>query len=172
MKTWPEAIRDGALSGSMASFATTVVLSRCGKRENGSPYSATNAISHWFWGDHAAQKDGPSARYTFLGYAIHHASATLWAVLYEKWFGRNAQQKAIIPAVAGGVAVAALACFVDYKVTPRRLHPGYEMRLSTRSLFFIYATFGLTLALRGLIADRRHTHKGKAARRDCSKSNI
>jgi hypothetical protein len=90
-----------------------------------------------------------------LGYAIHHASATLWAVLYEKWFERNAQQKAIIPAVAGGTAVAALACFVDYKVTPRRLHPGYEMRLSTRSLLLVYGVFGVALALRGLASANR-----------------
>jgi hypothetical protein len=155
MKTWSEAVYDGAVSGSIASIATTVVLSGRGQRENCSPYAPTNAISHWFWGDRAAQKDGPSARYTLLGYAIHHASASLWAALYEKWFGEKAEQKAIIPAAAGGVAVAALACFVDYKITPKRLHPGFELRLSTRSLFLVYGVFGLTLMLRGLASENR-----------------
>lgn len=155
MKTWAEALRHGAISGSMASIVTTAVLSRRGKRENGTPYGSTNAISHWVWGDSAARQNQPSARYTLPGFAIHHASSTLWAVVYEKWFGDKAEEKSIVPALAGGAAVAALACFVDYKVTPRRLHPGYEMRLSTRSLFFLYGTFGITLALRGLISGMR-----------------
>ena len=154
MKSWPQAIRDGAISGGIASILTTVVLGRRGDRENGTPFGATNAISHWFWGDGATHQDGPSVRYTLLGYAIHHASATFWAALYEKWFGERADEKALIPALAGGAAVATISCLVDYKVTPRRLHPGYEMRLSTRSLFLVYGTFGVALALRGLAFGR------------------
>jgi hypothetical protein len=150
MKTWPEAVCDGMISGGITSISTTIVLGCCGQHENGSPYSSTNAISHWVWGDDAARKDGPSTRYTFLGYAIHHASAVFWAIFYEKWFGKTAERQAVVPAVAGGAAVAALACFVDYKVTPKRLHPGYEKRLSKRSLFLVYAVFGLTVGLRAL----------------------
>jgi hypothetical protein len=155
MKTWPEALRDGAVSGSIASVLTTAVLSGCGIRENGTPFAPTNAISHWLWGDHATYQDHPSARYTLPGYVIHHASATLWGVLYEKWFGNSADEKAIIPAVAAGATVAGLACFVDYNLTPRRLRPGYEKRLSTQSLFILYGTFGIALAMRGLISGRR-----------------
>lgn len=154
MKTWPEAIRDGAVSGSVASVLSTAVLVARGEREDGTPYGPTNAISHWFWGDSAAQHDEPSARHTALGYAIHHASSTLWAVLYEKWFGDKADRGEILPAAAGGAAVAGLACFVDYKLTPHRLQPGFEQRLSTYSLFFVYASFGAALALRGLAASR------------------
>jgi drug/metabolite transporter (DMT)-like permease len=152
MKTWREALRDGMLSGSVASLVSTVVLSQRGERENGTPYAPTNAISHWIWGERAARRDGPSARYTAVGYAIHHASSTLWAVIYEKWFGDRAERGEIVPALASGAAVAALACFVDYNLTPRRLQPGFEKRLSTPSLFFVYATFGAGLVLRGLTA--------------------
>ncbi|OGB27042.1 MAG: hypothetical protein A3I66_22480 [Burkholderiales bacterium RIFCSPLOWO2_02_FULL_57_36] len=159
MKTWPDAVRHGAISGSVASILSTAVLSRRGIQENGTPYAPTNAISHWIWGDRAVRQDHPSARYTLPGYAIHHASATLWAVLYEKWFGDKADEKSIIPAVAGGAAVAALACFVDYKVAPRRLHPGFEMRLSRPSLFLFYGTFGIALALRGLISGRHRARQ-------------
>ena len=48
--------------------------------------------------------------------------------------------------------MAALACFVDYKMTPERLQPGFEKRLSTPSLFMVYASFGAALVLRGLAA--------------------
>ena len=159
MKTWPEAIRDGAISGSVASVLSTAVLGARGERENNSPYAPTNAISHWFWGDRAARHDEPSGRYTAVGYAIHHASATLWAVLYEKWFGGKAERGEILPAVTGAAAVAGLACFVDYKLTPHRLQPGFEKRLSTPSLFLVYASFGAALALRGLAASMKGRHR-------------
>jgi hypothetical protein len=155
MKSWPEAIRDGALSGSVASVLSTAVLGVRGEKEDDTPFGPTNAISHWFWGERAARHDEPSARYTALGYAIHHASATLWAVLYEKWFGDKAERGEILPAIAGGAAVAGLACFVDYQLTPKRLQPGFEKRLSTPSLFLVYASFGAALALRGIAASRK-----------------
>jgi len=155
MKTWPQALRDGAVSGSVASILSTAVLGMRGQQETGTPFAPTNAVSHWFYGDRAARHDEPSARYTAVGYAIHHASATLWAVLYEKWFGERAERRELLPAVAGGAAVAALACFVDYKMTPERLQPGFEKRLSTPSLFMVYASFAAALALRGLAASRR-----------------
>lgn len=155
MKTWAQAIRDGAVSGSVASVLSTVALGERGQQENGSPYAPTNAISHWFWGDRAARHDEPSARYTAVGYAIHHASSTLWAVVYEKWFGEKGERREILPTLAGGAAVAALACFVDYKMTPRRLQPGFEKRLSTPALFLVYASFGAGLTLRGLAASRK-----------------
>ena len=155
MKSWPEALRDGAVSGSAASVLSTAVLAARGEKEEDTPYGPTNAVSHWFWGDRAARQDEPSARYTGLGYAIHHASATLWAVLYEKWFGEKAERGEIVPAVAGAAAVAGLACFVDYQLTPQRLQPGFEKRLSTPSLFLVYASFGAALALRGLAASRK-----------------
>lgn len=155
MKTWPEAMHDGAVSGSVASVLSTAVLSAASERENNTPYASSNAISHWFWGGRAQRQDKPSARYTAVGYAIHHASSTLWAILYEKWFGDMADRKKIGPALAAGAAVAGLACFVDYKLAPQRLRPGFEKRLSTPSLFLVYASFGAALALRGLATPRR-----------------
>jgi hypothetical protein len=154
MKSWSKALRDGAISGSLASVASTAVLSARGKKESATPYGPTNAISHWLWGERAARRDGLSMRYTVLGYGIHHASATLWAVVYEKLLGDKPEGKAVAPALAGGLATAALACFVDYKMTPQRLQPGFEKRLSSRSLVMVYGAFGLALAVRGLASSR------------------
>jgi hypothetical protein len=155
MKPWAQALRDGAASGSLASITSTAVLGACGERENGTPYAPTNAISHWFWGDRAIRRDGPSARYTLAGYAIHHASSILWATVYERYIGRKAERGEVLPAVVGGLAVAGLACFVDYKLTPYRLQPGFEQRLSTPSMALVYGSFGLALALHGLAGARR-----------------
>lgn len=154
MKTWREAIHDGAISGSYASGVSTAALGITSKKETGSHFAATNAISHWLWGEKAAHQDSMSARYTLLGYTIHHASACLWATVYEKVFGREAEKKQYNNAMLGGLAVAGLACFVDYKLTPERLKPGYEKRLSKKSLTFVYAAFGLALAIRGLASSK------------------
>jgi hypothetical protein len=53
------------------------------------------------------------------------------------------------------VAVAALAYFVDYRLTPRRLTPGYERRLSGRALLAVYASLAAGLALGGLLQAAR-----------------
>lgn len=157
MKPWSEAVKDGVISGAATSALSTVALAARGKQESGSSYGPTNAVSHWFWGDEAARHDEPSVRYTLVGYTIHHAAATLWATIYERWFGRTAERGDVVPALAGGAAVAALACFVDYKMTPHRLQPGYEMRLSKRSLLIVYGAFGVGLALRGLVRSQRRS---------------
>lgn len=155
MKTWRQARRDGAVSGSIASLLSTAALAVCGKRETGSPFAPTNAISHWIWGDRAAAHDEASKRHTLVGYAIHHAASTLWAVLYEKWFGELAQKNPIGAAVVGAAAVSGLACFVDYRMTPQRLRPGYEMRLSRNALFWVYAGVGMGFLLSSALDTRK-----------------
>lgn len=157
MKTWGQAWKDGLVSGAIGSLASTVALSVAGQKEIGSVLGPINVISRWLWGDRTAHHHEASLRYTATGYAIHHASATLWAIVHEKLFEKPEQS---LPArIAGGLGVAAMACFADYKLTPYRLHPGYEKHLSARSLALVYASFGLALAARGALArhrDQRH----------------
>jgi hypothetical protein len=155
MKTWKQALSDGAISGSIASLLSTAVLAVRGTRETGSPFAPTNAISHWLWGDHAASHDEANKRHTLVGYAIHHGASTLWGVLYEKWFGDLVQKKGAVPAALGAAAAAGLACFVDYQMTPRRLRPGYEMRLSRSSIFWVYAGVGTGFLLSSFLDTRK-----------------
>jgi hypothetical protein len=44
-------------------------------------------MEHWI---KALRRDAPSARYTLPGYLIHHASATFWAVLFERGLAAGA----------------------------------------------------------------------------------
>jgi hypothetical protein len=147
MNSWKKAIKYGAVSGATASVVSTIALVLCGKRETGSAYAPTNAISHWLWGDKAATHKEPNPRYTLPGYLIHHASSTFWAVLLEKCFGEHINRDTPLNTLKVAATTSAVACFVDYKLTPRRLEPGYEMHLSKPSLFAVYAAFGLGLAL-------------------------
>ena len=159
-KTWSEAIRNAAISGSVASLTSTAVLAARSASENGTPFAATNAISHCLWGKRALREDNLSAHYTLVGYGIHHASAILWAAIYEKLFGARADDGQTASALTGGAAVAALAYAVDYTLTPQRLRPGYEERLSKPSLLLAYGALGLSFALRGLISHERRHRQG------------
>ena len=58
-------------------------------------------------------------------------------------------------AAAGAVTAAAVACFVDYRLTPRRLTPGFEHRLSSKALLAVYACFAVGLAIGSMAAARR-----------------
>ena len=147
-------MRRGLFSGSSASLLSTLALAAMGKRETGSLVAPTNAVSHWLWGDEAARHNAPSLRYTLVGYVIHHASATFWAVLFERLMGGRLDKKDLPTTLAASAAASAVACFTDYQLTPRRLHPGYEKRLSTPSLALVYGAFALGLAA-GAMASRR-----------------
>jgi hypothetical protein len=154
MENWKTALQRGAVGGAASSLASTAALALLGKDEAGSAYAPTNAISHWIWGEKAALHDAPSLRYTVPGYVIHHASATFWSVLFERLCGRLLDRRQ--PATTLGVATAAsaVACFVDYQLTPQRLRPGYEKRLSRPALALVYGAFGAGLAAGAMLSRR------------------
>lgn len=152
MKTWQEAWKGGLISGAIGSLVSTAALSAAGQKEIGSTLGPINVISRWLWGDRTAHHHEASLRYTATGYAIHHASATLWAIVYEKLCEKPHQS--LQARIGGGLGVAAMACLTDYKLTPYRLQPGYEKHLSASSLALVYASFGLALAARGALARR------------------
>lgn len=148
------ALRTGLIAGAFASVASTIALSFFGRREAGSSSAPTNAISHWVWNRRALFRKSPSLRHTVLGYAIHHGSATFWAVLYA-WLHANRRPAQSVPAALSGAGVAAAtACAVDYLATPRRLRPGFEHHLSRTAMAAVYASFAVGLALGCAVANR------------------
>ena len=155
MEDWKTAIERGAVSGATSSLLSTAALALLGKGEANSSYAPTNAISHWIWGDKAARHDGPSVRYTVPGYLIHHASSMFWSVLFERFLGEVLDRRKLGPTLAAAAATSAVACFTDYNLTPRRLTPGFEKRLSRPSLAVVYASFGLGLAAGAMLCRRR-----------------
>jgi hypothetical protein len=156
MENWNTALQRGLISGTASSILSTAALAALGKKEAGSPFAPTNAVSHWIYGDKAAHRDGLSLRYTVPGYLIHHASATFWSILFERFLGGVLDRKNPAGTLAAAAATSAFAAFTDYKLTPKRLHPGYEKRLSRQSLAVVYGGFALGLAL-GAVLSRRET---------------
>lgn len=140
-------------SGSLASLASAAVLAWCGQREAGSPFAAINAPAHWLWGRESLHRDGPSLRHTLTGAAVHHGSSLFWALFYE-WLQARRDSPSPATVVADAAATTAVAAMVDLKLTPQRLTPGFERRLSRSSLAGVYVAFAAGLAL-AVLARRR-----------------
>ncbi|HYF21317.1 MAG TPA: hypothetical protein VEA40_25870 [Ramlibacter sp.] len=152
---WHAAFREAAVSGSVASLFSAVVLALAGQRETPTPAAPLNATSQWLWGRQARFVDQADGRHTVAGYLIHHGAACFWAALHARALdGRPAFDRPG-PAIAAAAGTAALAAFVDYNLTPDRFTPGFEHRLSRPALAATYAAFAVGLAVGSLAMRRR-----------------
>ncbi|HYE91230.1 MAG TPA: hypothetical protein VEA38_09430 [Terriglobales bacterium] len=140
-------------AGAAAAAASTLALAWTGRRELGSAATPMNGPSQWVWGRAAPYQDGADVKHTATGTVIHHAAAMIWGVLFEVL--RRRAPRDVPGTVAAAVTTAAIANVVDFKLTPERLTPGFEKRLSRPALFEVYAAFAAGLALAGLVALRR-----------------
>lgn len=152
--TWEQALREGAVSGSIAAALSGAFLAWRGSRR-GEPAAPVNAVSHWFWGDRALRQDEASPAYTLAGYVTHHCASIFWAVLHARLWAMRPEARRPLPALAGAAAASSVACFVDYQLTPQRLTPGYEHRLDKKELAGVYVVFGLGLAIGTLLLRNR-----------------
>ncbi|HVJ28688.1 MAG TPA: hypothetical protein VNA66_00140 [Gammaproteobacteria bacterium] len=137
------------MAGSLAGLATTATLALRGAREIGSPAAPINATSHVLWGDEAATADGVDVKHTLPGLLINGGAGVFWALARELLSDRLPRRDRAT-AVATGIAVAGLAYVVDYHLIPRRLTPGWELRLSRRSVALGFVALGVSLAIAGL----------------------
>lgn len=137
-------LRDALVSGSVASVVSTLALALRGSRDVDDAATPMNGPSQWIWGRHAPYKNGFSLRHTVVGYGIHHAASLFWAVLYELLCAGKAGVRCA-PATAAAIT-SVTANVVDFQLTPQRLRPGFEKRLSSRSLLLVYGAFALGLA--------------------------
>ena len=149
VNTAQRAIKDGLLAAAFSGGSMAVR----GKMDTGSAVAPVNAPSQWVHGQEAVHREDVTASHTLVGAAIHTASAMLWAGLYEGLQARR-ERRTVTGALVDAAGVAALAAVVDLKLVPERLTPGFQHRMTNRSLWMVYGSFALGLALGGL--QRRH----------------
>ena len=157
MNAWKQSARQALASGAAASLLSAAVLAIAGKIENRAPAGPLNGPSQWIFGRQAAYRREPSWRHTLTGMLIHHVTATGWALLHERVFGRDKHLQPVPERLKRGAVTAATACFVDYRLTPKRLQPGFEAQLSKKSLFVVYAAVAAGLAVSEMALRRRRT---------------
>ena len=146
-------IRRALLSGTLAAGAVTLAASFAARRATGSAAAALNATSHFLWGERAGRQDDYSLKYTATGLAANYGASVFWALFYELLAQGRPRSRA--RALRDGALVSAAAYVVDYHVVPRRLTPGFEMRIAPKALALVYAALGLGLSARDLLSSGR-----------------
>lgn len=159
MHTISNSLKRAATSGTVAGLATALVAGMAGRRETGSYAAPLNATSHIVWGDQAAMRNSPSLKFTLTGFLLNHASAILWAAVHDRFFGppRSAyasRRDWLLRPLIGSAVVTAGAYLTDYYLVPKRLTPGFEKRLSGKSMAAIYGFLALGLAAGSLLASK------------------
>lgn len=156
MDRWKELAGEAALGGTLGSVLSMAVLAWAGGRQTRTFAAPINATSQWLWGTSEAQAaNQPDQRHTVTGYLVHHGAATFWAALHAAALGRRDVFCQPGPAMAAAAGTAALAAFVDLKLTPERFTPGFQHRVSRAALFATYAAFAVGLAVGSAVVRRR-----------------
>jgi hypothetical protein len=166
MKNWRAASKDSVIPGLLSGAAVVVTAAALGRRDSGSAAAPINATSHIVAGEQAADIEQLTLRNTGTGLALGVASTVFWAAVYQKLFGHAAERRGAPGALAAGAATAAIAYVTDYHVVPKRLTPGYEKRLSGKSLLTVYGALALGLAGGALLQRKRVARTGWVSRTD------
>lgn len=154
MKTWQQALTASTLPGAIAGIGTLATVALRGARDTGSALAPINATSHVIWGPAAGQVERPTLRHTLPGAVINLGSGLWWALVFQKLFGAATERRGLPAALLGGVATAGLAYLLDYRLLPRRLSPGWEQRITGRSLRLSLGVMGLAIGLASLLNRR------------------
>lgn len=148
-------VKQAVMSGTLSSILSIVMLAVRGKRDAGTAVGPLNAPSHWLFGKEALRADGLSWRHTLTGLVIHQASSMLWGLMYDQIFRKKNKRNGVGGLAAGAIGLTAAAALVDLKMVPSRLTPGFEHRLSRKSLVLTYGAFAAGLAITGILLSRR-----------------
>ena len=138
---------------------TTAAVALCGVSELRNAAAPLNAISHIVWGEEATRRDAVSVKHTLVGTVLNAAAMCAWSAFHQILFRPHRRRPTVVGALARGTATAGIAYVVDYHVVPKRLTPGFEERLSGRSLFAIYAALAASLAIGEGLAGRSATQE-------------
>jgi len=139
------------LTSAVTSAATTTALFLLSSKDTGHPAAALNATSHIVWGDKATKYDDWDVPHTLLGGLLNAGAMGFWSAVQSLL----PEPRTAFGAVRNATVVTAVAYVTDYYLVPKRLTPGFEQRLSPRSLFGAYAVLAAALAVSAFALRRR-----------------
>lgn len=157
MKPRTSIVTSAIVSGTVSALLSTAVLAALSARRGRSAEQPLNATSHWLHGDGTASSPGVDVQRSGIGFATHHVSSIFWALLFEMLRRRQSRESDRFAASARcALATAAIAGTVDYGLVPKRLTPGWELVLPSRSVAAGFVALAAGLLAGGLIADQAH----------------
>lgn len=144
----PASLRAILAAGTLGSVTSTAAHAAASVARGGSAWQPFNATSHWRHGKTAAARRAPDLALTCTGAATHWLATIFWAAGFEAWL-RVRPPRSRREAAAVAVASAAVAAFVDYRMTPCRYTPGWAFVLGRAGMGAGYAAMAA-----GLLAGR------------------
>ncbi|WP_336762895.1 hypothetical protein [Asaia sp. VD9] len=133
------------------SLACNAALLALGKVRTGRAARGVNCTTHWLKGEEAASVEDLDLVHSGTGVATNVAAILFWAVLYDRALGR---QPGGARALFATLALGPVAALADYKATPRRFTPGWELVFSKKDMAIIYAAMVAGMAY-GALSGRR-----------------
>lgn len=96
--------------------------------------------------------DAAGGQATLVGLATNTAATMFWAWLYDRALGR---QPGLMRRLAVTAALGPVAYLVDYKATPKRFTPGWELVMAPRRMALVYLSMviGMAMGARGANTD-------------------
>jgi hypothetical protein len=139
------------VTGTVAGVVSTAALAALAKAEGKRAVQPTNSTSHWLQGENAGDYEAIDLAHTATGFATHQASAVFWALPFEAWLAYNPPRSSM-ELLRDAAVMSAIACAVDYGITPKRLTPGWELTLSRGSIAGAFASLAIGLAAGALVS--------------------
>lgn len=136
--------------GAGAALGSVGAIMALAKAEGKPALGPVNASSHWLWGDEAGQHSQADFRHTGMGGATNIGAGLMWGGLFGAYLQRRSPSATDI--VRDGAVLGAIASLLDYGLLPRRLSPGWEQVLSSRSVVLAMASMALGAVSGGLAA--------------------
>ena len=140
----PRYITRVAASAVGGTIACTAALMALSARRTGSVWPGLNCTAHWFKGDMAAKVRTPDLNHTAVGFMTNVAATVFWAALYEGALDTGRRAEWNFPIVS--VALGPIAAAADYRATPKRFTPGWELIFTKRDMALIYGALAIGMA--------------------------
>ncbi|AQS92060.1 hypothetical protein A0U94_05005 [Gluconobacter albidus] len=86
-------------------------------------------------GDDAAKIGRLNVSHSLAGIATNTSAVFFWAWFYDRALGRN---PTVMRTLLLTAALGPVSCVVDYKATPKRFTPGWELVFSRSDMAVIY----------------------------------
>lgn len=136
--------------GAGAALGSVAAIMALAKAEGKPALGPVNASSHWLWGDEAGQQSQADLGHTGIGGATNIGAGFMWGGLFGAYLQRTNPSPTGI--VRDGAVLGAVASLLDYGLLPRRLSPGWEQVLSSRSVVLAMAGMAVGAVAGGLAA--------------------
>ena len=119
--------------------------------EGNDAFAPVNAISHIAFQDKSLGQTGPQPKFFLTGLLLNLSAMLGWAAVSEAIYrALHIPPHQILSTFVMAVAISVAAYFTDFRLVPERFTPGFEIVISRKGLYVVYALLTFALFVGGL----------------------